>query len=306
VVRVRSLRRTLGAFQNGRCDPTTRLTAHSFLHATHTPDGPGTLLLTWVDDPAPADACGLEAEAWGAGGGWLLEQAPAMTGLDDVAFDAAATFPDASPVVVRALRATRTTWFGASHNLYHLLLGVVLAQRITGGEAIRQWYRLCHQLGEPAPGPQAIVGDLRLPPAPSALHRRPAWWFHPLGIETKRARALTEVARHSDKYWGWCAAGPAAVAHRLELIPGVGAWTVGSVLGPGLGDPDAVPVGDFHYPNIVAWNLAGEARADDARMLALLAPYQGQRGRVLHAVTYAGASPPAFGPKVRLLPVHRL
>jgi 3-methyladenine DNA glycosylase/8-oxoguanine DNA glycosylase len=78
------------------------------------------------------------------------------------------------------------------------------------------------------------------------------------------------------------------------------------VLGPGLGDPDAVPVGDFHYPNIVAWNLAGEARADDARMLALLAPYQGQRGRVLHAVTYAGASPPAFGPKVRLLPVHRL
>ena len=34
-------------------------------------------------------------------------------------------------------------------------------------------------------------------------------------------------------------------------------------------------------PNLVAWNLAGEPRADDARMLALLEPFRGQRGRVL-------------------------
>ena len=33
--------------------------------------------------------------------------------------------------------------------------------------------------------------------------------------------------------------------------------------GAALGDPDAIAVGDFHMPNWVAWNLAGEPRGDD-------------------------------------------
>ena len=302
----RSLRRTLSAYQVGRYDPTTRLSAGRFVHATLTPEGPGTLLLTWCNDPAPPAECQLQADAWGPGAGWLLAQAAGMTGLDDPPFDAGLSFPDAPAVVLRALRATRTTRLGASNNLYHLLLPTVIAQRITGGEAIRQWGRLCQRLGEPAPGPAEVVGDLRLPPAASALVGRPAWWFHPLGIETKRARTLTQVARHASKYWDWCQAGSANVAHKLGLLSGVGPWTVGSVLGPALGDPDAVPVGDFHFPNIVAWNLAGEARGDDDRMLELLAPYAGQRGRVLHALTHAGQRAPAFGPRVRLLPIRHL
>ena len=44
-----------------------------------------------------------------------------------------------------------------------------------------------------------------LPPAPERLAGRPAWWFHPLGIEAKRARALTEVARIADRLWDWVA-----------------------------------------------------------------------------------------------------
>ena len=55
-----------------------------------------------------------------------------------------------------------------------------------------------------------------------------------------------------------------------------------------LGDADAVSVGDYHLPNQVAWALAGEARADDARMLELLEPYRGQRGRVIRLLL-AGA-----------------
>jgi 3-methyladenine DNA glycosylase/8-oxoguanine DNA glycosylase len=147
---------------------------------------------------------------------------------------------------------------------------------------------------------------MRLPPAPDALRRRPAWWFHPFGIEAKRARTLVEVARHPAKLWEWAAAGRRVAEHRLALIPGIGPWTIGSVLGPALGDPDAVPVGDFHLPNIVAWNLAGEARADDDRMLELLEPYRGQRGRVLAAITSAGKPAPAFGPRQRIVPVARL
>jgi 3-methyladenine DNA glycosylase/8-oxoguanine DNA glycosylase len=150
-----------------------------------------------------------------------------------------------------------------------------------------------------------VTQGLVLPPDPTTLHRRPAWWFHPLGIETKRARALTEVARHADKLWAWTAAGAATLGEKLALIPGVGAWTVGSVLGPVAGDPDAVPVGDYHFPNTVAWALAGEPRADDDRMLELLAPYRGQRGRVLWAIVATAGKAPAFGPRQRIMPVAR-
>ena len=82
-------------------------------------------------------------------------------------------------------------------------------------------------------------------------------------------------------------------------------WTVGCVLGPALGDPDAVPVGDFHVKNVVAWNLANEARATDERMLELLVPYAGQRGRVVQAIMRHGNGAPKFGPKQRILPMSR-
>jgi 3-methyladenine DNA glycosylase/8-oxoguanine DNA glycosylase len=137
------------------------------------------------------------------------------------------------------------------------------------------------------------------------LAGRPAWWFHPLGIETKRARALAAVARVADRLWEWAARPPAEAAGRLALLAGVGPWTIGTVLGPACGDEDAVAVGDYHLPSIVAWNLAGEPRADDARMLTLLEPYRGQRGRVIRLLSLAGRRPPAFGPRQRILPMHR-
>jgi len=305
-VAVRSLRQTLAAHRTGGFDPTTRLTDRSFLHATHTPDGPATLWLRWAHDPAPIDECGLVATAWGPGRDWMLAAVDAMTGAQDQPWDMPKQFDAAPAVVARALRETRMVHIGASRNLYHALLPTVIAQRITGHEALRQWRRLCRALGTPAPGPAEVVGDLWLPPAPDTLRARPAWWFHPLGIEAKRARALTEVARHHQKYWAWANLDPIAAGSMLAMIPGVGPWTVGSVLGPALGDPDAVPVGDFHFPHIVAWNLAGEPRATDDRMLVLLAPYAGQRGRVLRALVRTGQGAPAFGPRRRTLAIQHL
>lgn len=294
-----SLRRTLAKFRHGPLDPTTRLGERSFLRATHTPEGPGTLLLTWSHDPADPGADGRVAAAWGPGADWLLAGVDRLTGTDD----RAGRFADAHPVVERALRATRTRRVGASSNAYHELLPTIIAQRITGREAARQWQQLCRALGEPAPGPVEVVDGLVVPPSPAALHRRPAWWFHPLGIETSRARTLVEVARHADRLWEWTAAGPGQLASQLVLLAGVGPWTAGSVVGPTCGDPDAVPVGDYHFPNTVAWALAGEPRADDERMLALLAPYRGQRGRVLAALTSAAGKAPSFGPRRRVLPM---
>ena len=297
----RSLGATLRTYLAGRFDPTARLRHGEFVRATLTPDGPGTLRLRWRSDPAPPGGDGLSAEAWGPGAEWLLARVDDLTGRADrtVLVDAA------HPVVRRAMRRTRARRIGASGTLYHELLPTIVAQRITAGEAFRQWRLLCRRLGEPAPGPAAVVGRLRLPPAPASLARRPAWWFHPLGIEARRATTLSEVARHADRLWEWCEIGPAAAAGKLALLRGVGPWTIGSVLGPALGDADAVPVGDYHLPNTVAWALAGEPRADDARMLELLAPYAGQRGRVLAALVSVVGRAPAFGPRQRVLPMSQ-
>jgi 3-methyladenine DNA glycosylase/8-oxoguanine DNA glycosylase len=229
----------------------------------------------------------------------LLDRVAQLTGEHDspVAFDAA------HPVVDRALASTRTVRIGASAGLYHQLLPTVIAQRITAREALHQWRRLCVAVGAPAPGPAELTAGLRLPPAPGALRTTPTWWFHPLGIERGRARTLVEVSRHPDKLFEWATLPPAHATELLQRLPGIGPWTAGSVIGPALGDPDAVPVGDYHFPSAVAWALAGEPRADDDRMLALLAPYAGQRGRVLHALVRTAGAAPKFGPRQRILPM---
>jgi 3-methyladenine DNA glycosylase/8-oxoguanine DNA glycosylase len=67
-----------------------------------------------------------------------------------------------------------------------------------------------------------------------------------------------------------------------------------------LGDPDAVSVGDYHLPHVVAWTLAGEPRGDDARMLELLEPFRGQRGRVIRLLVRGGGRPARRAPRAPL------
>lgn len=259
--------------------------------ACWTPDGPATVVLDWT-------GATIDVRSWGPGRDHAAESALAMCGAERLP----AELPDHHRIISRAAHVHRGVRTGASGDLYHALLPTILAQRITGGEAVRQWRRLCLELGPPAPGPDL---GLLLPPAPELLARRPAWWFHPLGIEARRANALREVARVAHRLWAWAELTPDDAATKLALVRGVGVWSIGSVLGPALGDDDAVAIGDYHLPNIVAWTLAGEARADDARMLALLEPYRGVRGRVVRLLTMVGRRPPAFGPRRRILPMYR-
>jgi 3-methyladenine DNA glycosylase/8-oxoguanine DNA glycosylase len=67
-----------------------------------------------------------------------------------------------------------------------------------------------------------------------------------------------------------------------------------------LGDADAVPVGDYHLKDVVAWNLAGRPRGTDDEMLDLLEPYRGHRGRVIRLLTLAGDRPPKYGPRMEV------
>ncbi len=291
---------TLSWYRHGNSDPTTRLestgkgasSAGEFVRATITPDGPGTIELKW----GPS----ISVRQFGPGGDWLASRLPAMLGDEDPTDHGLEAAPDEA--VANAAREHRTLRLGASGGLYHELLPTIIEQRITAGEAHRQWAVLCSSFGEPAPGP---FNGLYIPPEPTVLAQIPSWQLHPLGIERTRAEPLIAIAKHPAKLWTWGIGTPAEARSKLQLLPGIGQWTIGKVLGPVCGDPDAVPVGDFHFKNMVSWALAGEARGTDERMMELLEPYRGHRGRVVRLLGLSGHGAPRFGPKKRILAMHR-
>jgi 3-methyladenine DNA glycosylase/8-oxoguanine DNA glycosylase len=64
-----------------------------------------------------------------------------------------------------------------------------------------------------------------------------------------------------------------------------------------LGDSDAVNVGDYWLKHVVTFALTGEPRGTDERMLDLLEPWRGQRGRVCRLLLSGAPRPPRYGPR---------
>ncbi|GIJ80334.1 3-methyladenine DNA glycosylase/8-oxoguanine DNA glycosylase [Micromonospora phaseoli] len=264
-------------------DPCARIVAGVFWWATRTPDGPATLALR----PAAGD---LVAEGYGPGAGWVVERADSVAGLrDDLTgfADLAATHP----VVARLAAVHQGLRMPATGLVFPQVLRAVLEQKVTGKEAYRGYAATVRHFAEPAPGPMRLL----LPPDPAAVAAAGYWVFHPFGIEQRRAETLRRAARMADRLQR-CADATEAT-RLLRSIPGVGPWTAAEVVRVAYGDPDAVSVGDYHVPNTVAWALAGEPRGDDARMLALLEPFRGHRGRVCRLLEAAGVQAPKFGPR---------
>ena len=265
-------------------DPCGKLADGEFWLSARTPEGPGSLQLV---------RAGAEVTATGHGPGaaWLVERADAIAGLRDDLGD----FParaGSHPVVARLARTFAGVRFPASGQIFHRLIRAILEQKVTGIEAHRAYRSMMKHFGEPAPGP----AELLLPPDPEAVAATPYWTFHPFGVEQRRTQALQRAALVAARL-EQCA-DSAEATRRLTAIPGIGPWTAAEVVRTTYGDPDAVSVGDFHIPNTVAWALAGEARGTDARMLELLAPYAGHRGRVCDLLAYGGISAPKFGPRM--------
>jgi len=276
---------TLGGLTFSRYDPCARFAAGGFWWATRTPDGPATLHLR-------RDGAGLAAQAYGPGAAWVLDRADAVAGLrDDLAgFDEVAS---AHPLVARLAKVHSGLRLPATGRVFQRLLRAVLEQKVTGTEAYRAYSAIVRHFREPAPGPLA---GLLLPPDPAAIAATPYWVLHPFGVEQRRAETLRRAAAVADRLER--CADSAEATRRLRAIPGVGPWTAAEVVRTAYGDPDAVSVGDFHLPNTVAWALAGEPRADDARMLELLEPFRGHRGRVCVLLEVAGLAAPRFGPRM--------
>jgi 3-methyladenine DNA glycosylase/8-oxoguanine DNA glycosylase len=276
-------RRTLGIHARGPGDPTMRVGATGAIRATRTPDGPAALRLERTGDR-------IEAEAWGPGADWVLAGLPALLGADD---DRTPFDPGRHRLIAELDRRHRGVRIGRTGSVLEALVPAILEQKVTGTEAWRGLRGIIRRWGEPAPGPLG----LRLLPEPTILAGVPYHAFHPLGVERRRADLVRRVADRAVRFEEIVGLPREAALARLISVPGIGPWTAAEVMLRALGDPDAVSVGDFHLPNLVAFALAGEIRGSDARMLELLEPWRGQRARVVRLIEESGLRPPAFGPR---------
>jgi 3-methyladenine DNA glycosylase/8-oxoguanine DNA glycosylase len=282
---------TLRPLLRGRGDLTMRLDRQEAWRATRTPEGPATTHF---------EALGREVEvtAWGPGAAFALDIVPELVGVRDRPEE----FTPKHPVIRDLHRRMPGMRIGKSFAVVEALICSIIEQKVTNVEARRSYYALVRTYSEPAPGPAGLM----LPPDPKVLGELPYYAFHPLGLERRRADTIRRVSIWAPKLEAAASMPLEEARRRLTMIPGVGAWTAAEVALVALGDPDAVSVGDYHLPHQVAWVLAGEPRADDARMLELLAPYRGQRSRAIRLISASGRQPPRRGPRMPLRSITRI
>lgn len=277
---------TLGILRHGRADPTIRIEGAEVSRATRTPEGPGSHHLRIVGGR-------VEVEAWGPGASWLLEHTPALVGADDDLTG----FDPGHPRVRHFHRRMPGLRMGRTGAVMEILVPTILEQKVTGKAAKRSYTAITRAHSEPAPGPLA----LHLPPDPLTLKELPYHAFHPLGVERKRAETIRLACSYASRLEAASAMAPDEARTRITALPGLGDWTAAIAARVAFGDPDAVETGDYHLPDTIAWHLAGEERGDDARMLELLAPFAGHRGRAIRLIEAGGGYAPKRGP--RLAPV---
>lgn len=253
--------------------------------ASHTPDGAATVHLLQRD-------AGVEVEAWGPGASWAAEHAAALCGEDDDD----AGFNPAHPFLAQVHKRNPGIRIPKTSAVFEALVPAVLGQKVTGIESRRSYERLVAALGEQAPGPV----QLKIPPSARVLARTPYWTFHGFGVERRRAEVIIGAARSASRLEETVAMDVAAANRRLQAFPGIGPWTAAHVALVALGDPDAVPVGDYNLPHSVGYALEGTPRSSDERMLELLEPYRGHRARVIRLIGVAGIGAPRFGPRLPL------
>jgi 3-methyladenine DNA glycosylase/8-oxoguanine DNA glycosylase len=282
------LRLTLGPLQRGPHDPCLRFDGpggSAMWRATRTPEGPATTHMV-----ADSQAAEIRVRAWGPGAAWALDAAPALVG----AHDRPPRF-ELRSVVGQLQRRLRGLRIPRSQAVVETLVPVVIEQKVVGLDAHRSYRMLVRAKGEPAPGPSP---GLMVPPPAATLAATPSWVMHRWNLERARADTIRRACSSARRLEETLSMAPDAARQRLTVLPGLGSWTAAKVALVALGDADAVPTGDYHLPLTVCWALAGLTRGDDATMLQLLEPYQGQRGLVVRLLAASGIQAPRFGPRM--------
>ncbi|QKJ18475.1 DNA-3-methyladenine glycosylase family protein [Microbacterium hominis] len=274
--------------RRGRSDPTMTVSGRVIWRASRTPEGIATLALR---ETAPGV---IRAAAWGPGAVHALGQVPALCG----AFDDASGFEAGiHPLVADAHRRNPGLRLGRSERVFDALACAIFEQKITGLQAFAAWRRIVTRHGERAPGP--TPHPMFAPPTIDGWRRIPSWDWHRAGLEPPQAKTVTRAAARGESIVRAVETAPDGEAVDRVLIsqPGIGPWTSAETRIRALGDPDAVSVGDFHLAHEVGYALTGE-RTDDDGMLRLLAPWAGQRQRVIRLIGASGAHEPRRAPRL--------
>lgn len=280
------LRLTLLPLQRaGRADPSVQVGWREAWRATRNANGIATVRYA-------LDGDGVEVEAWGPGAALELERAPDLLGDGD----SLEGFQPRHQVVAdlaRRFEGLRITRSGA---VFESLVPTIFEQKVIGAEARAGYSRMIRRLGEQAPGPVGLM----VPPSAERFAATPYFVFHPFALERRRAETLIGAARRAAWLEAAVELTPDAARARLTSLPGIGPWSAAEVAMVALGDADAVSVGDYHLPHVVAWALGGRRQGTDEMMLELLEPYSGHRGRVLRLLSAGGLGPPRRGPRLAL------
>ncbi len=246
--------------------------------------GPATLTLTRYDGA-------VQAQAWGLGAEWALTRVPDSLGARD---DWTGLQPPPG-LLSDAWRRHPGLRIPRTGRVWDVLVAAILEQKVTGTEAHRSWRELAVVAGTAAPGP--APAGMRVVPTPSAVLKIPDWTWHRCGVDGARRRALRAAATVADRMEEAAGMPREAALARLQVVPGVGAWTAAEVAQRAFGDGDTVSVGDYHLAAFVGWALVGHA-LDDEQMLAVLAAYRPHRYRLVRLLEISGFTKPRFGPRL--------
>ena len=275
--------------------------------AQRTPEGTASLRLRvhQADDGTSL----VRAAAWGEGAEWSIQRVPSLLGDHDdwSALDARLDeLADRGDAAAAALRRVRRRHRGLRLTSTGLVLeaaiAAVLEQKVTGLEARRAWRTLVLRHGERAPG--AAPEGLTVMPDAVGWRSIPDHDWHRAGVGPQRMATIRRVAaaasaldrRLSSDRGGVVPEGAEAA---LRSIPGVGVWTAAEVLQRSHGAADAVSIGDAHLPHQIGTWFTGD-RLDDNGMLEVLAPYAGERQRVVRLITSEGVEVQRFGARATI------
>ncbi len=242
----------------------------------------------------------VECTAWGGGAEEFLDTLPALLGTQDDASD----FIPADPIVAAAHRRVPHLRLARTGQVLEALIPAVIEPRVPGADAFRAWRLLVTKFGTPAPGP--APARMRVPPSADVWRHIPSWDFHRANVDPGRARTIVGCAQRApslERLASW----PAAKARNaLTSLPGVGVWTAAETAQRAFGDPDALPVGDYHVPTMIGWTLLGHPIVD-ADMIELLEPMRPHRYRVVRVLEASGlAYRPRRGARLRVQDIRAL
>ncbi|MFC0456250.1 DNA-3-methyladenine glycosylase family protein [Arthrobacter liuii] len=295
-----SLSRTLAPLLPGNTDTSFSVQGDVIWTAFTTPAGPATMRLV----PAGGEAGGplVDIQAWGPGAAAAVQEAPRLLGAHDDwrGFDEPAFHATLPRMVREARRRSLAVRLPSSGRMVDQLVPIILEQKVTVIEARRAYRYLVHRYGTPAPraGMSTPAGLVLVPTAAQWL-QVPSWEWHKAGVGPQRSATVMRALRSAVALERLATLPAAQAAEKMQVIPGIGAWTAAEVVQRTHGCPDSISVGDYHLAAYVGAALTGR-RTDDAGMLRLLEPWRGHRQRVVRMIQGTGFRKPTFGPRMTI------